>query len=75
MFTPALSPRQGALRYEINAAPVIKVVQKYKDEPAKLAEFRTDLEQLVEIYFNGKPAPAGFLDDARGQALIPRFKV
>jgi SAM-dependent methyltransferase len=52
IHTPGLSPKQVAARFEENAAPVIKVVQKLKDEPAKLAEFRNDLEKLVEIYFD-----------------------
>jgi len=61
MLTPALSPRQGALRYEDNAAPVIKVIQKFKDEPARLAEFRTQLQQLVETYFENNQIRQDYL--------------
>src|SRR5204863_2921815 len=61
MLTPALSPRQGALRYEDNAAPVIKVMQKFKDEPARLAEFRSQLRQLVETYFENNQIRQDYL--------------
>jgi SAM-dependent methyltransferase len=61
IFTPGLSPKQIALRFEENAAPVIKVVQKFKDDPVKLSEFRDQLEQLVETYFDGNRVRQDYL--------------
>lgn len=52
LYTPGLSPRHVARRYEENSAPVIKVVQKLKSDPAKLADFRAQFEKLVEVYFD-----------------------
>jgi SAM-dependent methyltransferase len=51
MFNPGLSPRHFVSKFEETAAPIKKVIQTLKDQPAKLAEFRASLEQIVSQYF------------------------
>ena len=50
MYLPALSPQHVRQSFETTAAPVIKLVETLKDEPEKLARFRTELEALITAY-------------------------
>jgi SAM-dependent methyltransferase len=61
MLTPGLSPLHVVNKYEEQSAPVKKVVETYKDNPAKLAEFRGQLKQLVEIYFQDNQVRQDYL--------------
>lgn len=48
---PALSPQHYREMMERTAGPVIKVVENLSKEPARLAEFRGELEAIIERYF------------------------
>ncbi len=50
MYIPTLSPRHARSSFESTAAPVIKLVQTLKDEAARLAQFRSDLETLISAF-------------------------
>lgn len=47
MYVPALSPPHVRQSLETTAAPVVKLVQNLRDDPAKLARFRAELEALI----------------------------
>jgi SAM-dependent methyltransferase len=50
MYVPALSPQHARQTFEATAAPVLKVAQTLKDDVAKLARFRNELEALITAY-------------------------
>lgn len=50
MFVPAMSPQHVRHLFETTAAPVLKLVQTLKDDAAKLAQFRYELEALIAAY-------------------------
>lgn len=50
MYVPALSPQHVRASFEATAAPVVKLVQNLKDDPARLARFRSELEALIASY-------------------------
>lgn len=50
MYVPALSPQHVRQSFESTAAPVVKLVQTLKDDAARLARFRSDLESLVTSF-------------------------
>ena len=47
MLTPCLSPQHYRATIEGTAAPLLKLVQSLSGEPAKLAQFRAELEALI----------------------------
>jgi SAM-dependent methyltransferase len=49
--SPFLSPQHVRVFFEASVGPVQKIVQSYANEPAKLAEFRRDLDALSTLYF------------------------
>ncbi len=53
MYVPALSPPHVRESFEATAAPVVKLVQNLKDDPARLARFRSELETLIAAYTRG----------------------
>lgn len=53
MYVPALSPQHVRESFEATAAPVVKLVQNLKDDPARLARFRSELEVLIASYTRG----------------------
>jgi SAM-dependent methyltransferase len=59
--TPGLSPRHLVVKYEETAAPVIKVVQALKDNPARLIEFRAAFEKVLEPYFRDNQIAQDYL--------------
>lgn len=61
MLTPGLSAKHVVGKYEEQAAPVRKVIEIYKDNPAKLAEFRSRLQKIVEVYFQDNQLRQDFL--------------
>lgn len=61
MMTPGLSPRHVVGKFEEQAAPVKKVVESLKNDPAKLETFRTRLQKLVEIYLTDNQVRHDFL--------------
>lgn len=53
LATPALSPQHYRNTFEATAAPVVKLVQTLRDDPARLALFRSEFETLIAQYFRG----------------------
>lgn len=51
MVFPALSPQHYRKSIEETLGPVVKLVAALKDEPAKLAAFRGELDSFVARYF------------------------
>ena len=51
MVFPALSPQHYRKGIEETLGPVAKLVAALKDEPAKLAAFRAELDSFVARYF------------------------
>jgi 2-polyprenyl-3-methyl-5-hydroxy-6-metoxy-1,4-benzoquinol methylase len=52
MLVPALSPAHNRMTFERSAGPVRKLVESLGDtDPARLAEFRKEYENLVTRYF------------------------
>jgi hypothetical protein len=47
MQSPCLSPQHYRTTIEATAAPLLKLVQSLSDQPAKLAQFRSELENLI----------------------------
>lgn len=58
---PALSPRHLAVSLEAAVAPVTQVVQRLRDEPARLAHFRERLDALIAEYFSRNRVRQTFL--------------
>jgi SAM-dependent methyltransferase len=50
MRIPALSPAHFRVFYEVNAAPVLRVVQILQREPDRLAAFRQEFEDIANQY-------------------------
>lgn len=51
MLFPALSPQHYRKSVEETLGPVVKLVAAFQDEPAKLADFRAQLDSFVARYF------------------------
>jgi hypothetical protein len=51
MQVGTLSPQHIRGFSEQNIGPVMRVVQALTNEPARLAEFRRELEELIALYF------------------------
>jgi len=50
MRIPALSPAHFRVFYEVNAAPVLRVVQILQREPDRLSAFRQEFEDIASQY-------------------------
>lgn len=61
LTVPALSPAHYRITFEATAAPVIKLVQTLKDDPARLAQFRQEFEDLIALYWRGNAVRQHFL--------------
>ena len=61
MYFPALSPQHVRQSFETTAAPVVKLVQTLKDDTARLAQFRTEMEALIVAYTRGNVVRQQFL--------------
>jgi len=61
LFSPALSPQHHRHVIEQSAGPVIRVVQALKDDPARLAEFRREYDELASQYFDRNVVRSDFL--------------
>jgi SAM-dependent methyltransferase len=48
---PFLSPQHVRALFEVSVGPVMKIVQSLANEPAKLNEFRRELDALSTLYF------------------------
>lgn len=61
MLFPALSPQHYREHMEHTAAPVIKAVEVLTPEPAKLAQFRREVEEIVSQFFEDNVVRQAFL--------------
>lgn len=61
LSVPALSPAHYRITFEATAAPVIKLVQTLQDDPARLARFRQEFEDLIALYWRGNTVRQHFL--------------
>ncbi|MGZ3406624.1 MAG: class I SAM-dependent methyltransferase, partial [Polyangia bacterium] len=58
---PALSPAHFRRNIEATAGPVAKLVASLEPQPARLAQFRAELEALVLSYYDGNAVRQHFL--------------
>jgi SAM-dependent methyltransferase len=61
MLSPALSPQHYRRFAEANAGMVSRLVQMLKEDPARLAQFRKEYDQLISQYFDGNTVRQDFL--------------
>lgn len=61
MAAPALSPGHYRTTFERTAAPIIKLVETLKDDPARLAQFRGELDALITLFLKGNVVRQHFL--------------
>lgn len=61
MVFPALSPQHYRRSIEQTLGPVVKLVAALKDEPAKLADFRAQLDGFVARYFENNSVRQHYL--------------
>lgn len=61
MVAPVLSPAHYRGTIEATAAPLRKLVESLRDDPARLAAFRAELEALVARYTRDNQLQQGFL--------------
>ncbi len=61
MLIPSLSPRHFRIHSERSAAPFIKVVEQFRNEPERLAQFRGEFEALIARYFRANRVHQSFL--------------
>lgn len=52
MLFPALSPAHYRVSFEQTSGPVIKLIQALRGEPAKLAQYRAELEAIATRHFD-----------------------
>lgn len=58
---PTLSPQHFRHFMETTVGPLTKLLQNYKDDPAKLSAFRSELEQLIAEFFDDNCVRQHFL--------------
>lgn len=61
MLMPSLSPKHYLANMERTAGPVVKLVQTLKDEPERLAQFRSEMEALIARFFSHNRVRQTFL--------------
>src|SRR5207247_9776446 len=59
--TPALSPQHYRHLLEQTGGPTVRLMQTLKDDPARLAQFRHQYDELVSQYFDGNLVRQDFL--------------
>jgi len=59
--TPALSPQHYRHLLEQTGGPMVRLMQTLKDDPARLAQFRHQYDELVGQYFDGNLVRQDFL--------------
>jgi SAM-dependent methyltransferase len=52
MRIPTLSPAHVRVFYEVNAGPVLRVIQTLQSDPDRLAAFRREFEEIVSEFFD-----------------------
>ena len=61
LLWPALSLPHYRMGFETGVAPVMRIVQMYKDDPAKLVAFRQEFDATVAPYFKDNIVRQDFL--------------
>ncbi len=61
MLSPALSPQHHRRLFEQSSGAITRLVQLLKDDPARLAQFRREYDQLVTQYLEGNTVHQDFL--------------
>ena len=61
MLVPALSPQHYRAQMELTIAPVAKAVETLSSDPARLAEFRAQLESLIDLHLSRNQIKQSFL--------------
>ena len=59
--TPALSPQHYRHLLEQTGGPMVRLMRTLKDDPARLAQFRHQYDELVSQYFDGNLVRQDFL--------------
>ena len=59
--TPALSPQHYRHLLEQTGGPMVRLMKSLKDDPARLAQFRREYDELVGQYFDGNLVRQDFL--------------
>jgi ubiquinone/menaquinone biosynthesis C-methylase UbiE len=59
--TPALSPQHYRHLIEQAGGPIVRLMQTLKDDPARLAQYRHQYDELVSQYFDGNVVRQDFL--------------
>src|SRR5437773_11915235 len=59
--TPALSPQHYRHLLEQTGGPMVRQIQTLKDDPARLAQFRHQYDELLCHYFEGNLVRQAFL--------------
>jgi len=59
--TPALSPQHYRHQLEQSGGPMVRLLQTLKDDPARLAQFRHEYDEIVSQYFDRNVVSQGFL--------------
>lgn len=60
--TPALSPQHYRHQLEQSGGPMVRLLQTLKDDPARLAQFRREYDEIVSQYFDRNLVRQGFLE-------------
>jgi len=60
-LTPALSPQHYRHLLEQTGGPIVRLIHALKDDPARLAQFRRDYDELASQYFDGNVVRQDFL--------------
>ena len=61
MLVPALSSQHYRAQMELAIGPVAKAVETLSSNPARLAEFRAEMESLIDIYLSRNQIQQSFL--------------
>jgi SAM-dependent methyltransferase len=61
MIVPTLSPAHYRAYMEVTAGPVIKLVSTLANEPARLQEFRAEMDTLIARWFSDNQVRQSFL--------------
>ena len=61
-LTPALSPQHYRHQLEQSGGPMVRVLQNLKDDPARLAQFRLEYDDIVWQYFDRNIVRQDFLE-------------
>jgi len=60
--TAALSPQHYRHMLEQSGGPIVRLLQTLKDDPARLAQFRREYDEIVSQYFEDNIVRQNFLE-------------